>query len=378
VADGPLPLEGTLRLVPDLSTFAVLPYAAGWAQVYCDLVTPGGSPFEACPRTCLRRMLSRAARAGFAFRAAFESEFFLLRPDGDRPVPFDRSPALSTRAMEAAAGVVGAVIHALDEQGARVEYYGAEAGHAQHELSIRFDEALRAADLQLTVRETTRAVAARQGLLASFAPKPLADEMGNGSHIHASLWDARGRVNRFHAARGRLSDIARWFIGGVLDHLPALVALTAPGTESFRRFVPRLNAGSYRAWGHDNREAALRVPAWPGAVARKSANVEFRPCDALCNPHLALAALLAAGLDGIGRRRDPGLPLAVDPNALSDAELEARGVSLLPGSLAEALDHLEADAMLTAALGPTLLQAYVALKRAELRDVESGLAPPDG
>jgi glutamine synthetase len=374
VLEGPLGLEGTLYLVPDLSTFSLVPYAAGTAQVYCELVTAAGTAFEACPRTCLRRMLARAAQAGFTFRASFESEFFLLRPDGEREVPFDRSPALSARAMDAAASAMGAVVAALDEQGARIEHCGPEVGHSQHELSVRFDDALRAADVQLVVRETTRAVAARHGLLASFAPKPVADEMGNGSHIHASLWSARGRANRFHAAGEplHLSNVARWFIGGLLEHLPALLALTAPAATSFQRLVPRLSAGSYRAWGSDNRETAIRVPTWPAAAARRSANVEFRPCDALCNPHLALAGVLAAGLDGIARRRRAGPPLAVDPNSLSDAELEHRGVSLLPASLADALDHLEGNAVLLAGLGPALLRAYVALKRSELWDADAG------
>jgi glutamine synthetase len=319
-------------------------------------------------------MLARAARAGFILRASFESEFFLLRVEGDRHVPVDRSPALSARAMDAAASGMAAVIAALDGQGVRVEHYGPEVGHAQHELSVRFEDALRAADTQLVVRETARAVLAQQGLLASFAPKPVADEMGNGSHIHASLWSTRGGANRFHAARRclALSDVARRFIGGLLAHLPALLALTMPGPTSFQRLIPGLSAGSYRAWGSDNREAAIRIPVWPAARARRAANVEFRPCDALCNPHLALAGLLAAGLDGVVRRREPGLPLTVDPNTLSDAELEHRGVSRLPGSLAEALDHLEGNTALAAALGSGLLRAYVALKRAELRDAEAG------
>lgn len=370
VTDGPLPLGGSLYLAPDLATFEVLPYAAGCARVYCDLVTAEGAPFEACPRTFLRRMLARSRGAGFAYRASFESEFFLLRPAGAGPVPFDLGPALSSRAMDGAASVMAAIIDALHDQGVPVEFYSAEAGHGQHELSIRFDDALRAADFQLAVRETARMVAATRGLLASFAPKPLADSMGNGSHVHGSLWSAKGKANLFHAARGRwrLSRLAEWFIGGILDHLRALVALTAPSAESYRRFVPRLNAGSYSAWGPENREAAVRVPAARASTAKESVNVEFRPCDASCNPHLALGALLAAGLDGIAGQRDPGPPLAVDPNTLSEAELGERGIGPLPGSLAEALDHLETDDMLATALGPTLLRAYLALKRSELRD----------
>ncbi|MGH7334215.1 MAG: glutamine synthetase family protein [Candidatus Rokuibacteriota bacterium] len=370
VTDSPLPSLGSLYLVPALESFAVLPYVEGCARVHCDLVTSGGTPFEACPRTFLRRMLARGREAGFAYRATFESEFFLLRPTGAGHVPLDLSPALSSRAMDAGAGVIAAIVEGLAAQGVPVEFYGAEAGHGQHELSIRFDDALRAADLQLAVRETTRTVAANRGFLASFAPKPLPDEMGNGSHIHSSLWSIRGRANLFHAPRrhARLSRLGVWFIGGILHHLSALVALTAPSVESYRRFVPRLSAGAYRAWGLENREAAVRIPEARTSTATESVNVEFRPCDASCNPYLALGALLAAGLDGIAGQRDPGPALCVDPNTLSDAELGQRRIGLLPASLSEALEHLETDDALATALGPTLLGAYVALKRSELRD----------
>lgn len=378
VTDGPLPLDGSLYLVPAPDTFAVLPYAEGCARVYCDLITPEGAPFKACPRQFLRRMLARGQGEGFAYRAAFESEFFLLCPADAGHIPFDRSPALSSRAMDAAADVMIAIVEALAAQRVPVEFYGAEAGHSQHELVIRVDDALRAADFQLAVRETTRAVAARRGLLASFAPKPLADEMGNGSHIHGSLWSSRRRANLFYGPRGPagLSRLARWFIGGVLHHLSALIALTAPSVESYRRFVPRLSAGSYRAWGLETREAAVRIPAARTATAKESVNVEFRPCDASCNPYLALGGLLAAGLEGIARRRDPEPPLTDDPNTLSDAERGRRHIALLPGSLAEALDHLERDDTLAAALGPGLLGAYVALKRSEIRDSDLLVPPP--
>ena len=372
VNDSPLPAQGSIYLVPARETFAVLPYAEGCANVYCDLVNPDGAPFQACPRTFLRRMLARARAAGFAYRAAFETEFFLLHPAGTGHVPFDLSPALSSRAMDAAAGVMTAIVDALVDQRVPVEFYGAEAGRGQHELVVRFDDALRAADLQLAVRETTRAVAANRGLLASLAPKPLADNMGNGSHVHSSLWSLGGRANLFHAPRGpaRLSRLARRFVGGILHHLSALIALTAPSVDSFRRFVPRLNAGSCRAWGLENREAAVRIPRVRASTARQSVNVEFRPCDASCNPYLALGALLAAGLDGIAGRRDPGPALDVDPNTLSDSELGQRRIGPLPASLTETLEHLETDDMLAAALGPTLLRAFLALKRSELRDRE--------
>jgi len=372
VAEGSFGPVGEIRLVPDPATFGVLPYAPRAARLLCDMVTLEGESWGACPRSFLKRMIERAAGQGFVFKAAFENEFTLARREDGRYVPLDRSPCFSTIGMDSAAPVMTEVIDALVAQGVFPEQYYAELGPGQQELPVRFADALRAADNQITVRDTARGVAARHGLLASFAPKPFPDEAGNGAHIHFSLWRGAGNRNAFHDTKGRygLSDTGFAFIGGVLAHLPALVALTAPTVNSYRRLQPRFWSSAYTAWGPDNREGAIRVPSQRRGVEMESTNLELKPSDPSNNPYLALGALLAAGLDGIENKRDPGEPTLVDPDTLSEAERKRRGIRRLPTSLGEALDALERDEVLRSALGETLAKEYLAVKRSEVRGFE--------
>jgi glutamine synthetase len=215
-------------------------------------------------------------------------------------------------------------------------------------------------------------VALKHGLLASFAPKPFPDQAGNGSHIHWSLWRIKDGANQFHDPKGRygLSDAAYGFIGGVLAHLPALVALTAPSVNSYRRLQPRFWSSAYSAWGPDNREAAVRIPSKRRTLEMESTNLELKPCDPSNNPYLALGGLLAAGQDGMERKLDPGEPVTVDPDTLSEAERKRRGIRRLPASLGEALDALEKDEVMRGALGEALAREYLAVKRSEVRGFE--------
>jgi glutamine synthetase len=370
--EGPFGPVGEIRLMPDPVTFAVLPYAPRAARLLCDMVTLEGEPWDACPRTFLRRMLARAAGQGLSVRAAFENEFTLARREGDAFVPLDRSNCFSTIGMDSAAGVMADIVDALLAQGVRPEQYYAELGPGQQELPVRFAEALRAADNQITLRETARGVALKHGLLASFAPKPFADQAGNGAHIHFSLWRLLDGANHFHDPRDRygLSEAGYGFIGGVMAHLPALVALTAPSVNSYRRLQPRFWSSAYTAWGPDNREGAIRIPSRRRGLEVESTNLELKPSDPSNNPYLALGGLLAAGLDGIERKLDPGEPTLVDPDTLSDDERARRGIRRLPRSLDEALDALERDEVLRAALGNVLAQAYLGVKRSEARAFE--------
>jgi glutamine synthetase len=369
VAEGSFGPVGEIRLVPDPTTFAVLPYAPSTARMLCDMVTLEGEPWAACPRGFLRRMIERAAGQGFAFKAALENEFTLARRENGQYVPLDRSPCFSTIGMESAAPVMAEMVEALTAQGVFPEQYYAELGPGQQELPVRYADVMRAADNQLTLRDTARAVAWRHGLYASFAPKPFAGEAGNGAHIHFSLWGADGQQNVFHDPRDRhgLSDTARAFLGGVLAHLPALVALTAATVNSYRRLQPRFWCSAYTAWGPDNKEAAVRLPTPYRSAQMASTNFELKPSDATGNPFLALGALLAAGLEGIASKRDPGEPTLVDPDTLSDTERERRGIRRLPRTLGEALDALERDEVLREALGETLAKEYLIVKRSEVR-----------
>src|SRR5215469_11761063 len=369
VPEGTFGPVGEIRLVPDLESFAVLPYVPASARLLCDMLTLDGESWAACPRSFLKRMIERGRRAGVELRATFENEFTLARREGGAHVPVDRSPCFSTIGMDSMAPVMIEMIEALVSQGVYPEQYYAELGPGQQELPVRFADALRAADNQITVRETARGVALRHGLLASFAPKPFPDQAGNGSHIHFSLWRVKDGKNHFHDSNGRygLSEAGHAFIGGLLAHLPALVALTAPSVNSYRRLQPRFWSSAYTAWGPDNREAAVRVPSKRHGLEMESTNLELKPCDPSNNPYLALGGLLAAGLDGMERKLVPGEPALVDPDALPEGERRRRGIKRLPASLGEALDALERDEVLRDALGDVLAKEYLIVKRSEAR-----------
>jgi glutamine synthetase len=301
-------------------------------------------------------------------RAAFECEFSLaVKQPGGAFAPLDESLCFSTVGMATAAPVMDDIVAALEAQRIPVEQYYPELGHGQQELSIGHAPALEAADRQVFYRETVRAVAHRHGLWASLAPKPFVDQAGNGAHIHWSLWDAAGRRSRMYDPRGRygVSALGYHFIAGVLEHLPALLALTCPSVNSYRRLQPHFWSSAFTAWGPDNREAAVRVPSTFPSDRAGSTNAELKASDSSSNPYLALGGLLAAGLDGVTRKLDAGEPVLLDPGALSEREREQRGIQRYPTTLDAALDRLERDPVLMSALGPTLARAYLAVKRSE-------------
>ena len=359
---------GEIRLKPDPQTFTLLPYAPRTAAMTVDMCRLDGAPWEACPRSFLKRQIDACAAAGFMVRAAFEGEFTLAVRGADGAfAPLDQSLCFSTIGMATAALVMDDIVAALEAQGIQVEQYYPELGHGQQELSIRHAPALAAADRQVFYRETVRAVAYRHGLYASLAPKPFPDQAGNGSHVHWSLWDRAGRRNLTHDPHGRfgVSRLGYHFIAGVLQHLPALLALTCPSVNSYRRLQPHFWSSAYTAWGPDNREGAVRIPSTFASDRAGSTNAELKACDASANPYLALGGLLAAGLDGVARKLEPGEPIMVDPAEYTDAERAARGIVRFPATLAEALDHLEGDRVLMDALGPLLARSFLAVKRAE-------------
>ena len=359
---------GEIRLVGDPSTFVVAPYAPATGVVLVDMTTPDGAPYAADGRGFLRRMSERVRSRGLEIVAAFEPEWSLARRDGDGYTPVDESTCFSTVGMAAAADVIDAIVAALEAQGITVEQYYPELGWGQQELSIGYAPALRAADNQILYRETVRAVAFKHGYFASFAPKPWPDQAGNGCHIHLSAWDPGWTTNRFRdpAGGGGLSPLGQQFVAGVLEHLPALVALTCASVNSYRRLQPHTWASAYRAWGPDNREAAVRVPSLLRSAEDASANIELKASDSSANPYLALGGLIAAGLDGVERALVPPPPVLADPGSLTDDERSEVGAVRLPASLGEALDHLKHDPVLAEALGSTLLGAYAAVKEADI------------
>jgi glutamine synthetase len=369
------PLEGMgpvgeVRLVPDLETFRVLPYAPHTGAVLTDHIGLDGQPAPVCQRGFLRRMQARLAEGGLVLRASFENEFSLAtRVDGGY-APIDSALCFSTIGATAAQDYVDELAAALDAQAIPLEQYYAELGHGQHEISTPHAPALQAADEQLLVRETIRGVAVRHGLVASLAPKPWPDNAGNGDHVHFSLWE--GTRNRFYDEREGLSQEARSFVAGVVAHLPGLCALTAPSFNSYHRILPQHWVGAFVCWGVDNREAPVRVASTFRGLEEASTNAELKACDATCNPYLALGGLIAAGLDGLDRGLEPPPPVDVDPATIDEAERRRLGIEPLPATQAEALEALERDELLVGALGPVLAESYLAVRRSEWTAYSAG------
>jgi glutamine synthetase len=357
---------GEMRLRPDPATFCPLPYAPRTAAMLADMVDLGGAPEATCPRHFLRRMEAALGSAGLTLRAGFENEYVLARAGIDGWEPIDRTPCFSAIGAAAAQEHTDALLEALEKQSIEVEGCHAEGGWGQNEVALAPRAGLRAADEQVLVREALRGVAAARGLVASLAPKPFPEAAGSGLHVHLSLLGPDGS-NAFadpDAPEG-ISQTARSFTAGLLAHLPALCALTAPSAGSYRRLVPGAWAGAWRCWGHDNREAAVRACSPLAGLEDATTNVEYKPCDASASPYLALGALAAAGLDGIHRRVEPPAPVAVDPARLSERGRADLGIEPLPRSPGEALDALESDPVLVSALGEPLARSYVAVRRSE-------------
>ncbi len=365
---------GEVRLVPDPETFRVIPYAPRTGAMLADHVLLSGGPAPVCQRSFLKRQIERLGGLDGVLEVAFENEFTLAVPADGGYRPVDESLCFSTIGMTASQFYVDALVDALETQGIALEQYYAELGHGQQEISTAHAPALRAADEQILVRETIRGVAVQQGLVASLAPKPWPEAAGNGCHIHFSLWTRDGKRNRFHdpAAPDFLSAEARAFIAGALEHLPGLCGLTAPSFNSYHRIVPQYWAGAFTCWGHDNREAPVRVASTFRGMEESSTNVELKAADASSNPYLAVGALIVAGLDGLERGLEPPEPVEVDPATIPEDERTSRGILRLPATQQQALDALEADSVLVAALGPTLAQSYLAVRRSEWAAYSAG------
>lgn len=362
---------GEIRLVPDPNSFKILPYAPKWATMMCNMYSLDHSIWPSCTRNFLQRMIDSAAAKGLIIKAVFEPEWTLAvkHKDGNY-APADESLCYSSIGMITPRKVIEEIILALEAQGIGIEQYYPELGHGQQELSIRFDDALTAADNQIIYRETVRNVAWNNGYLVSFAPKPFAEQAGNGCHIHFSIWDSTGSQNLFHSSedRANISPLAYQFINGILNHLPGLVAITCPSVNSYRRLKPQAWSSAFICYGPDNREAAIRIPSPFWGRESSSTNIELKAADATANPYLALGGLIAAGLDGINAGKWPheDLFLKVDPATIPEDERLARGIHRLPDSLIKAVAALEKDEILREALGDDLFTSYVAVRKGEI------------
>jgi glutamine synthetase len=368
VAVGGMEPVGEIRLIADPGSYALGSEASRSATLWCNQVDHDGRDWGACPRSFLQATVAELADRGITVRASFEVEFYLAQPapDGLRALP--RTPVYSLIGHDASAPILLDIVRALVGQHKEVEQAINEYGPGQQEVTIRHAPAVKAADDYLTVKDTIRGVARAHGLAATFAPKPFIDQIGSGAHIHLSLW-AGEEHNLLHdpAASDGLSDFARCFIAGIRCHLPALVAVTAPSANSYRRLSAGAWASSSTAWGFDNREAALRVASPFYGREKQTYNLEYKPIDAAANPYLALGGILRAGLDGVDRQAELPPPALVDPHKLSPAERTRLDIRELPTSLTEALRELQTD-HLPLGSGETLLcRAFTAVRSSEAK-----------
>lgn len=364
VGAGPV---GEIRLVPDPDSFRVLPYLKRTGSLVCDMVNLDHEPWELCPRDFLKRQIAIASAMGFRILATYENEFSLARRiDEGVWEPLDDTLCFSARAMVAAHPVIQDIMDALQAQGIEPEQYYPELGHGQHELSIAPTDILVAADNQVRYRETVHAVALAHGLEASFAPKPWADQAGNGAHVHFSVWDPTFSRNLFWDAEDpyHLSRLGYQFASGVVHHLPALVGLTCPSVNSYRRLNPRSWSSAYTSFGPDNREAGVRIASVFWGNEEGSINLELKASDSSANPYLALGGLLAAALDGVHSPK-PLDVVDVDPATLTEEERVRAHLTRLPESLGQAMNALAADQVLQTAMGIPLHDAYLIVKRSE-------------
>ncbi|MFP8953525.1 gamma-glutamylputrescine synthetase [Natrialbaceae archaeon A-arb3/5] len=368
VPDGTFGPVGEVRLIPDPDTFTVLPYADRTAVMLCDMYELDGTPWEACPRSQLQSFLADLAEDDLVPQTAFEGEYYLAEEaaEGDGLEPFDDTTCFAAAGMDSAHEITLDTIDALKAQGMGLSNYYPEYGPGQQELVIEHDEGITAADNHVRYKATVRAVAAQHDRQATFAPQPFEGLPGSGCHVHLSLW--RDGENVFDADGDDLygmSEFGRQFVAGILEHAPALVALTAPTVQSYDRLQPGMWASAFTCWGPDNREACVRVPSANWSDESGTTRIEFKSCDNTANPYLVQLGLLAAGMDGVERELDPGEPLEQDPGALADEERADRDIERLPETLSDALDEFEDCDVLRDALGETLHRSYLEVKRSE-------------
>jgi glutamine synthetase len=366
--------ESDMYLVPDLATYAVIPWEREGnptARFICDVYTPEGEPFEGDPRNVLKRVLKEADNRGWSYQTGPEPEFFLFKRDGDgRAVsrPHDQGGYFDL-STDRGVYVRNEMTRALAAFGIRVEASHHEVASGQHEIDFRYTDALRAADNVVTFKSALREVARRHGLHATFMPKPIAHTNGSGMHVHQSLVRTDTGENAFagEAEVHGLSSLAHQFIAGQLDHASGMCAILAPLVNSYKRLVPGYEAPVYISWGQINRSALIRVPqVQPGRP--ESTRLELRCPDPSCNPYLAFAVMLSAGLDGIERNLEPPRISNEDLYHLGDLERRERGLDMLPGSLGEALEGLKRDDLVQKTLGRHISDRFIEAKTAEWQE----------
>ena len=359
--------EADMLAHPDPTTFQILPWRgdqAGVARMFCDLTTPDGEPCEGDPRSVLKRNLQRAADLGYSFFVGPEVEYFYFADSGPKPKALDRGGYFDLTPLDVAQEYRRRTIMALENLGIPVESSHHEVAPSQHELDLRYTDALTMADAFMTTRLAVKEVAMEHGIYATFMPKPLEGVDGSGLHLHLSLFE--GDRNAFYESGGEygLSKVGRGFIAGLLRHGAEITAITNQWVNSYKRLVSGFDAPVWITWARNNQSALVRVPT-PKKGKPTSTRMEYRSPDPACNPYLAFSVILAAGLAGIENGYDLPPEVTSDVAHLTAEELAADGIRRIPGNLSEALDAMEASELVAAALGEHLFEWFLRNKRAE-------------
>lgn len=376
--------ESDMLLRPDFSTYQEDPFdsvgATGRthgrvARLICDVHNPDGSPFVGCPRLALKRVCGEAAEMGYTMMAGAEAEFFLFRrtPEGDATVEtHDSAGYFDLAPIDLGEACRREIVVALETMGFEIEAAHHEVAPGQHEIDFRYGDAVTLADNLSTFRYVVRRVAREMGLHATFMPKPIYGRHGSGMHVHMSLF--RGQENAFYedgAEHDGVSDVMRWYIGGLLTHARGFCAVTNPLVNSYKRLVPGYEAPTHLAWSMRNRSPLIRVPARRQMATR----CELRMPDPSCNPYLALAVMQASGLDGVRNRLDPPPPVTGNVYDMSARERGRLKIKSLPADLGDAVDQFAKNDVLKEALGSHIAGHFIQAKRREWHDYISAVHP---
>ena len=358
------PNDGDFFAVPDPSTFAILPYRKNTARMLCDLVDINGNPWHGCPRNALKRLLNEVEDLiGGKMYMAFEQEAYLLKEQDGRLVTADKSHCFSIEGADIQEDFIQDFVYSLESMGVETEQVSSEYGPGQLEINLKYTNALKAADDQVTFMHLFKQIARDKGMVGTLMPKPFHNLAGSGLHVHISLYDKSGE-NLFEDTTDQygldMSEKAYHFIGGLLKHGSSLIAIGAPSINSYKRMQPGSWAPAHICYGSGNRSVLVRIPE-----KRRTRRFEFRGADGTCNPYLLAACLVAAGLRGIQNQIDPGEPIDFDVSAASEFQLKERGINWVPRSLNEAIDCLAEDSVLAQTIGRSIWEEFIKIKRTE-------------
>jgi len=358
--------ESDMIAMPDPSTFQFLPWRPQdrpVGSIFCDILQPDGSPYEGDSRYVLKRMTKKLAEMGYTAYMGPELEFFCFESQ-DNPKPIDKGGYFDNRPLDMGSDLRREIIFALQDMDIRVEYSHHEVAPSQHEIDLKYDEALTMADKTMSYRIVAKEIARKMGYYATFMPKPLFGENGSGMHVHQSLF--RGDINAFYDPQDQynLSQLAKLYIAGIIRHARELAAITNQWVNSYKRLVPGYEAPVYISWARRNRSTMVRVPMYkPGK--EQATRIEFRSPDPACNPYLAFAVMLAAGLKGIEENYPLPEPIEEDIYEMDETARKDAGISSLPGNLFEAIQEVEKSELVRETLGDHIFNKFVANKKIE-------------